>query len=277
MRVDLDRGRARVRIVVVEGGREQVLRHRRLRGAAPLRMAFVLCENQVTAVVDQGSGWRAVTTERTKVARALDLRDPATLARHSYAWGPVDADATAAVGEVRAGPFGMAGVRDPHLVQHVDGTPYVRDGLLYLTMTCAGMGFFSQAHWGVFTLDLAAPERVTQVAHLFSRRDGLLLGDHAGQVVVDGDRTYLAVSSWGDFHPATGVRLRQLRGRARRAARGARARDGAARRAHPAQRLGPGRHRDRRALARGVRRQPRAAAVRLPPRARARPGGRRLG
>ena len=144
-----------------------------------------------------------------QVAKALDLRDPATLARHAYAWGPVDAGTTAALGEVRAGPFGMTGVRDPHLVQHADGTPYVQDGLLYLTMTCAGMGFFTQAHWGVFTLDLAAPERLTQVAHLFSRRDGLLLGDHAGQVVVDGDRDLAGGQLVGRLHPSTGVHLRQ--------------------------------------------------------------------
>ena len=112
---------------------------------------------------------------------------------------------------MRAGVFGMTGVRDPHLVQHADGTPYVRDGLAYLTMTCAGMGFFAQAHWGVFTLDLAAPERLTQVGHLFSRRDGLVLGDHAGQVVVDEStgRCRVATSSWGDFSPAVGVHVRQ--------------------------------------------------------------------
>jgi hypothetical protein len=207
VRVDLHPGRGRMSIVVVLGGRERVLQRRRVRGR-PERMGFVLCENQVTGLVDCGSGWRAVVTERARVAEALDLREPATLARHSYAWGPVRDRRRAALGAVRAGPFGLTGVRDPHLVQHVDGTPYVRDGLLYLTMTCAGMGFFSQAHWGVFTLDLAEPERLTQVAHLYFRRDGSLLGDHAGQIVVDGDRARVLVSSWGDFSPATGVHVR---------------------------------------------------------------------
>jgi len=39
------------------------------------------------------------------------------------------------------------------------------------------------------------------VAHLFFARDGLVLGDHAGQVVVDDEAgTYVvATSSWGDF------------------------------------------------------------------------------
>jgi hypothetical protein len=207
--VDLHRERSQVRIVVVEAGRERVLRRRR-QPNPPVQLGLVLCENQVTALVDDGRGWQAMTTEATKTARIVDLRDPATLARHSYAWGPVGngTGAGTSMGPVRAGPFGMTGVRDPHLVQSADGTPLVRDGQLYLTMTCAGMGFFRQAHWGVFTLDLSAPDRVVQVGHLFSRRDGRVLGDHAGQLVVDGDTVRLAVSSWGDFDPATGLHVR---------------------------------------------------------------------
>jgi hypothetical protein len=64
-----------------------------------------------------------------------------------------------------------------------------------------------QAHWGVFTLDLADPTRLEQVAHLFTERDGLVVGDHAGQVVHDGDRWLVATSSWGDFVRA-GVHVR---------------------------------------------------------------------
>jgi hypothetical protein len=107
----------------------------------------------------------------------------------------------AAVSRVRAGPFGLTGVRDPHLVQRPDGTPYIRDGRLYLTMTCAGMGFFQQAHWGVFTLDLDELTSLEQVSQLYFVRDGLVLGDHAGQIIVDDDRYIVAVSSWGDFAP----------------------------------------------------------------------------
>jgi hypothetical protein len=205
VRVDLHGSRRRVRVVLVQDGTERTVARARVRGQAH-RMAFVLCENSVTAVVDVGAGWQAVATERRRIARNLDLRNPATLAAHSYAWGPVGG--LAAVGAARAGTFGMVGVRDPHLVQHADGTPYVRDGRYYLTMTCAGTGFFPQAHWGVFTLDPSAPGRLTQVAHLFWRRDGMVLGDHAGQVVVDGDVARVMVSSWGDFDPRTGVRLR---------------------------------------------------------------------
>jgi hypothetical protein len=105
----------------------------------------------------------------------------------------------------------MTGMRDQHLVQQADGTPYVRDGKAYFTATCAGLGFFQQAHWGVFTLDLERPERLEQTAQLYFRRDGLLLGDHAGQIVRDdeSDRWLLATSSWGDFE-FDGVHVRHL-------------------------------------------------------------------
>jgi hypothetical protein len=111
---------------------------------------------------------------------------------------------------VRAGYFGQAGVRDPHVVQYADGRPVIRDNKLYLTLTNAGLGFFQQAHWGVWTLDLTDPTRLEQVAQLFFARDGLVLGDHAGQIVLDGDEFVLAMSSWGDFDFA-GVNVRYVR------------------------------------------------------------------
>ncbi|MCW2758306.1 MAG: hypothetical protein JWO46_2052, partial [Nocardioidaceae bacterium] len=98
-----------------------------------------------------------------------------------------------------------------HLVTHADGTPYERDGEVFLTWTCAGLGGFRQAHWGVFALDPAAPAEMRQVAHVISRRDGLLYGDHAGQLVRDGDDWLVAVSTWGDFSHARGVHVRHAR------------------------------------------------------------------
>lgn len=207
VQIELDSRRQRVRIVVTTDGVRRKIRSRRVRGATVRRLAFVVCENQVTAVVDSGRGWRPVATAREPIAALIDLRDPAVLSRLGYSWGS-RGPGTVVLRDIRAGLFGMAGVRDPHLVQYADGTPYIRDGRLYLTMTCAGMGFFTQAHWGVFTLDVERPEELTQVGHLFGRRDGLVLGDHAGQIVVDGDRCIVAVSSWGDFTSKTGVHVR---------------------------------------------------------------------
>ena len=222
------------------GGRTVVLRQVDETLTEPFGFAFVLCENQVTALADQGDGWRPLITCRQPLARHLDLRRTEVLSRFAYAYGLRPADegmgattpslgpdaatpplrsrfrwrrrrranhpagpggGKAQVSQVTAGPFGMAGVRDPHVVQLPDGTPYTRDGLLYLTLTCAGLGFFQQAHWGVFTFDPADPTRLEQVAQLYFTRDGLVYGDHAGQIVADVERGefVVVVSSWGDF------------------------------------------------------------------------------
>jgi hypothetical protein len=201
-----DAARHRVRIEVRREDETHEVAAADLALPDPGRLAFVLCENQVTVLASTAPDdpWEALLTDRDGVAALVDLREPATLASYAYAWG-----GSGELRDVRAGLFGMTGLRDPHLVQHADGTPYVRDGSVYLTATCAGAGFFRQAHWGMFRLDLAEPRVPTQVGQLFFRRDGLLLGDHAGQVVRDDehDRWIVATSSWGDFG-SSGVHVR---------------------------------------------------------------------
>jgi hypothetical protein len=179
---------------------------------ATFGFAVVVNENAVTVLADTGTGWRPLLTERDQVRARIDLRDPAVLGRLGYAYG---SRGPARLGRVRAGYFGQAGVRDPHVVQHADGRPYLRHGKLYLTMTNAGLGFFQQAHWAVWTLDLADPTKLDQVATLFFARDGVVLGDHAGQIVRDDehDRFILLMSSWGDF-AFTGVHVRHTTTRA---------------------------------------------------------------
>jgi len=208
--VGYDPGR-RITIEVRTAGRTRVVKRRRADLVAPFRLGFVLCENQVTGVADTGAGWQPLVTMREKVAELVDLRDPATLARYTFGYGPRRAGETARLGRVRAGAFGYTGLRDPHLVQHPDGRPYIRDGQAYLTFTCAGMGFFQQAHWGVFTLDLADPTNIKQVSQLYFARDGLVLGDHAGQLIIDevAGQAIVGASSWGDFD-YDGVHVRHL-------------------------------------------------------------------
>lgn len=167
----------------------------------PFKLAFAVCENQVTALADSGDGWQPVLTNRDRVAELIDLRDPATLSAFTFGYGARGSAGEVRLSKVKAGAFGMVGLRDSHLVQRPDGSAYVREGKVYLTFTCAGLGFFQQAHWGVFTLDLDDPTKLQQVAQLYSKRDGLLLGDHAGQVIVDepNGRFMVFTSSWGDF------------------------------------------------------------------------------
>ncbi|MBM7805735.1 hypothetical protein JOD57_001572 [Geodermatophilus bullaregiensis] len=200
-RLDVSAGTAELVVAGV------VVRTAPLDGRAPRGLACVVNENQVSVLLGAPDGdWTPVLTERAAVAERVDLRDPAVLGAAEYAC----AASGLHLRRVRAGCSGPAGVRDPQVVRTTDGRPLVRDGRLYLTMTSAGLGFFQQASWGVWAIDPADPARVDQVAALYSSRDGLLLGDHAGQLVVDeatGTTTVL-VSSWGDHDPATGVHVR---------------------------------------------------------------------
>ena len=62
----------------------------------------------------------------------------------------------------------------------------------------------------MWTLALDDPSRVEQVAALYTARDGRLLGDHAGQLVVDeaAGTTRVLVSSWGDHDEVRPVHVR---------------------------------------------------------------------
>ncbi|MFD7658905.1 hypothetical protein ACFV4N_33425 [Actinosynnema sp. NPDC059797] len=199
----VDPAAGRAAIEVTAGGATTVVASAPVQVRGAFRVGVVVNENAVTVLVDTtgtGTGWQPVVTARDAVRALVDLRVPAVLGALEYSYGG-RGDGSVRLGRVRAGYFGQAGVRDPHVVQHADGRPFTRGGKLYLTMTNAGLGFFQQAHWAVWTLDLADPTKLEQVAVLFFERDGVVLGDHAGQVVYD-DRTgrfIVLMSSWGDF------------------------------------------------------------------------------
>jgi hypothetical protein len=191
-----------VTIEVVNAGQRYQLIQAAATLAAPFEFAFVLNENNVIALADTGGGFRPLV--RANVASVLDLRDPAVLGRYRYAFGARADSGTIALDRVRAGYWGKAGVRDPHVVTWADGTPFIVDGQLYLTLTNAGLGFFQFAHWGVYTLDLAdytSPSALRQVGKIFWERGGRVVGDHAGHIVYDDaiGAFRLAVSNWGTF------------------------------------------------------------------------------
>jgi hypothetical protein len=208
-----DAGTGQVGIEITRSGSTTVVKTAAATLRAPFRFAVVVNENAVTVLADTtgtGTAWQPLLTERDGVRARIDLRDPAVLGTLSYAYGGRGGGSTR-LGRVRAGYYGQAGVRDPHVVQHADGRPFIKDGKLYLTMTNAGLGFFQQAHWAVWTLDLADPTKLEQVAVLFFARDGVVLGDHAGQIIYDDERRrfILLMSSWGDFAFA-GVHVRHV-------------------------------------------------------------------
>jgi len=184
------------------------------------RFAFVANENRVIALV--GDRFMDIGNFRPLIERdvffetgngepgTLDLRDTTVLATYKNGFGARSETGSNIVFErARAGFFGEAGVRDPHVVQYADGTPYIKNNKLYFTLTNAGLGFFEKAHWAVWTMDLSDYSKIEQIGNIFWHNAGnpdRVLGHHAGQIVRDGanDRWIVVVSSWGDFGPQGG-------------------------------------------------------------------------
>jgi hypothetical protein len=144
------------------------------------------------------------------LSQYVDLRDPAVLAQYKYGFGVRGDGGTIVLDGVEAGYWGRAGVRDPHVVTWADGTPYIKENKLYLTLTNAGLDFFATAHWGVYTLDLSnysSPDALEEVGKIFFKREEndpakevKVFGDHAGHIVYEGKGNFLiGVSTWGDF------------------------------------------------------------------------------
>jgi hypothetical protein len=182
----------------------------------PFRFAFVANENEVTALVGDSStdigNFRPLVKSDVfgETDGALDLRRKDVLATFKNGFGARSPGGmTIAFDRVRAGYFGEAGVRDPHVIQYADGTPYIKNDKLYFTLTNAGLGFFEKAHWGVWTMDLSDYTNIEQVGNVFWYNAGepdTILGHHAGQIVRDEaeGRWIVLVSSWGDFGPQGG-------------------------------------------------------------------------
>jgi hypothetical protein len=201
---------------------------------ASFRFAFVANENEVTALV--GDRFMDIGNFRPLIKRnattydngtpepaddeptGLDLRSRGVLATFKNGFGARNGSGRAiVVDRVRAGYFGEAGVRDPHVVQYADGTPYIKNNKLFFTLTNAGLGFFEKAHWAVWTMDLSDYTNIEQVGNIFwynanNPDDGdpgdpnKVYGHSAGQIVRDEaeNRWIVLVSSWGDFGPQGG-------------------------------------------------------------------------
>jgi len=208
---------------VVGGAVNRLVERMNIDIAAPTRFAFVLNSKEVTALYDTGtpaaptgSTWKPVANFPNPpevsgdpaitpgLSQYVDLRDPAVLAQYKYGFGARGDGGSIVLDGVEAGYWGRAGIRDPHVVTWADGTPYIKDNKLYLTLTNAGLDFFATAHWGVYTLDLAnyaSPSALKEVGKIFFERGGKVFGDHAGHIVYDdvADNFLIGVSTWGDF------------------------------------------------------------------------------
>ena len=127
------------------------------------RIACTMTGPRLAAWRHDGARWRCLLVADADPA-GQDLRRPELLAEHRFVAEQVSA--------VRCGTFGQVGVRDPHLVQAPDGTPFTAEGRHWLTLTAAGPGFFPAAHWVVCSLELPDPATLRVEAHLFTRGTG---------------------------------------------------------------------------------------------------------
>ncbi|WP_326807027.1 hypothetical protein OHB04_06755 [Streptomyces sp. NBC_01775] len=197
-------------VEVVRPGGTTTVATVRERLSAPFRLAFTVTGHTVAAFVSTGASargglpWRPLLTDKGAVAPLLDLRQPALVKRLRYS---CHSGGGATVRRLRAGHFGQLGLRDLHLVRDVGGRPYVRGGKVFFTAGCAGAGFSQEAHTGVWAMDPDGPERMEQVAKLFFARDGLLFGDHGGQLLHDPARDRFIVLTVGGNLPTPGVRM----------------------------------------------------------------------
>lgn len=187
---DPDRGRVGLDIVDADGTRRRHESRRSGRLAhPPVRLGVTVTGSQATVLTHDGVEW-------TARARA-ELSGFGTAGVSSHSTAPIRAE----------GRFGQLGLRDVHLVTHADGTPFTRDGCLFVTATHAGPGFFGTAHCGVWEFD-PTDYRLTHRATLWFERDGGVHGDHAVHLVRTGDDWLLATSTWGDFeHDDVGIGL----------------------------------------------------------------------
>ncbi len=196
------------RLVVAGGGRTTTHRPRRpVRDARPVeRYALTLTGRHLTAFTRHDGEWLA--RAKVDLGGRVDTHDESFLAALTASGGT-------------AGVFGQLGLRDPRLVTHADGSPYLLHGRLLLTLTSAGPGFFDTAHTSVWSL---APGTLAleHLSDLYFRREAAprprrgalapssrrprtqrsgVYGDHATHLVRDGEEWLVATSTWGDFRP----------------------------------------------------------------------------
>jgi len=211
VQVRYDAGAAKVSVEWVHSGSVRTVHSEQVRLAAPFRFAFVVTANAVGAFSSGGGHdtgiaypWQPLVTDRGKLFDLMDLHRPAQLERLRYAFG----GRSVALGRAQAGPFGQFGLRDVSLVRNADGTPYLHDGLLHFTATSSGVGYAHQAHTGVWRMDPVHPERMEQVGSHFFSYEGLLVGNHGGQLVRDAERDRFIALACGGNLPTPGVTVR---------------------------------------------------------------------
>ncbi len=185
-----------VALTITRGDATEEVRSRRFRRAVdPTELGLTLTGSHLTAWTREAQVWVARARHDLR-EQPLDVRDESALADLRVElppWGGV------------AGGFGQLGLRDVRFVTEEDGRPIRDGGVLWLSATSAGPGFFDTAHTSVWRLDPASLD-LTHSADLYFRRPDRpgVFGDHATHLVRAAGGWLVATSTWGDFEtPAT--------------------------------------------------------------------------
>lgn len=195
------------------GGDPTVLAERGLEGDLAGRTFAATVTENVLALWEWTGRWQQLIFTPPTDHPVLDLRPTGVVDRLRFAHA---GEAT----DLAGGWFGYLGLRDPHPVEYsLDGRTLSVEGRALVTMTCAGPSSFRTAHWGLFSVSAGDPTDLRLESNLFTERDGMVLGDHGGQIVRSPQWRYeVAVSGWGDFVDVGRVHRTQLgdlpRGRA---------------------------------------------------------------
>ena len=93
------------------------------------------------------------------------------------------------------------GQADPQVVQNSDGTPYIKDGRLYVCMTTRGFEQIPDSYQGVYSLSLTGFDLRLEGALLFTEGDGRMMGYHASKVVChEGKFLVITTTHGGEKH-----------------------------------------------------------------------------
>lgn len=133
---------------------------------------------------------------------AEDMRASSTCITHSFGIF-MDIPAGEYIQICRAASYLSCGTgqADPQVVQHRDGTPYIKDGRLYVCFTTRGFEMIPDSYQGVYSIGLNGFGLKLEGALFFGEGDGLLHGFHATKVVYDdasGEFLVITTSHGGD-------------------------------------------------------------------------------
>lgn len=167
----------------------------------PCKIGFCQNENSISMFLNKGNGWEYIN-HAGSYKGVLDLTNPINMKDwyHGYAIFTNKAN-TVKLNSFRSGAFGQVGVRDHNLIRYTDGTPLIINNEVYLSATSGGVrNSIPGSHWSVFSMNLSSYE-VKERAKILIKREGLVLGDHAGNIVYDNNENcfHIFVSNWGDW------------------------------------------------------------------------------